>query len=80
MGDASPMGLVPGGSYFRMFQIASDHGRVLSHRSSFIHDILIEKDCRNQNEVDSNEKNEGRIIEQRGLLGYAQTSQDFYEE
>jgi hypothetical protein len=63
MGHTSPMGLVPSGFYFRMFQIASDHGKVLSDRSSSIHDILIEKDCRNQNEVDSNEKNEGRMIE-----------------
>jgi hypothetical protein len=63
MGHTSPMGLVFGGFYFRMFQIASDHGKLLSIRFSFIHDILIEKDCRNQNEIDSNEKNEGTMIE-----------------
>jgi len=63
MGHTSPMGLVPGGFYFRMFQIALDHGKVLSDRSSSIHDILIENGDRNQNEVDSNEKNEGRMIE-----------------
>jgi hypothetical protein len=26
MGHTSPMGLIPGGFHFRMFQIASDHG------------------------------------------------------
>ena len=78
MGDTSPMGLVPGGFYFRMFQIASDHGRVLSHGSSNS-GILIENGGRNQNEVDSNEKNEGRMIEQKGLLGYGKASPDFHE-
>jgi hypothetical protein len=56
MSDTSPMGLVPGGFYFRMFQIASDHGKVLSHRSSLIHDILIENASRNQNEADPGKK------------------------
>jgi hypothetical protein len=30
----------------------------------------MENGGRNQNEVDPNEKNEGRMIEPRGLLGY----------
>jgi len=56
MGHTSPMGPIPGGFYFGMFEIASDHGKVLSHRSSFTHDILIENEGGNQKQADPNER------------------------
>jgi hypothetical protein len=55
MGHTSAMSLVSSGFHLRVFQAALYHGKFLSHRSSFIDDILIEKEGRNQNEADPNE-------------------------
>jgi hypothetical protein len=56
VGHTSAMRPISSGFYFRMFQIALYHGQVLSQRSSFIDDILIENEGRNQNEADPDEK------------------------
>jgi hypothetical protein len=48
MGYTSAMGPVSSGFHPRMFQIAPDHGKFLSYRYFFAHDILIENEGGNQ--------------------------------